>query len=89
MGVEEQQQVVADDCLPLLIDIARVTQIQDSKAFDEACIPSLVGHGMAAWIKPGQIFDVTAPNGTSLKEVAFAKDRLLFANLEDALRKGD
>jgi hypothetical protein len=60
----------------------------DAKASGKGGIPLRIAHLQAVRLEPEEVFDASAPDLTSLKEVAAAKDRVLLADLDHALHEG-
>ena len=78
VGVEQQQQRVADDRLAALVHVAdQVAGQAHPQAPDEAGVPGLVGHLLAGGLEPGNVLDVGAADAAAQEELAALEDRLL------------
>ena len=61
VGVEQQQQRVADDRFAALVHVAdQVAGQAHAQALDEAGVPGVVGHLLAGRVEPGNVLDVGA-----------------------------
>ena len=77
VGIEQQQEGLADDRLAAFIDVAEVAGQAQAEALDEAGVPGGVGHLVAGGIEEGNILNVFAAEGPAQEEAALPRDRLV------------
>jgi hypothetical protein len=77
MGIQQQQNGVAHNRLAPFVHLPqKVAGQPDAKAADISGIPGFLSHLLARRLKPRDVLDALAMNGTALEELAALKDRL-------------
>ena len=88
VGVEQQQQRVADDPLAALVDLVdRVAVQPDAEPADVGRVPRVVGHLAARRVEPRDVLDVGAADAAALEELAAAQHRVLLPDPDHAARE--
>ena len=69
VGVEQQEQGIANQPFPQFVDLVNGVAGQPyADTAHEARVPALVGHLLARGIEPRNIFDLGAADGSSLEK---------------------